>query len=652
MSQSAKFAAKCGLSVVPVGTDPQTDLYKRPTMAWKRLQSQIMCELEIVSVFKEDSGIALVGGKVSGNLECVDFDDPAAYPEWCDRVKACGLGQVLDSCYVQQTPSGGYHVVYRCKTSVGKNRKLCLPKDTEQEARIETRGEGGYFLVFPSLGYSKVQGKWSELPVIDEDERDGLLSIACAMSAEPERRNVTAPSSNYFVGMPGQDYDNRHTWADVLLPDGWKVESVVGDRTYWTRPGKEKGTSASSIEGGLLWVFTSSVSGLRPNESYSKFGFYAATKHGGDHGEAARGLREKGYGGGQRQQQRAQQPVQDAADRPKQRWIKASEVQEVKIDWLWNLYIPIGEVTMIVGNPGDGKSTVAQAIVTAVTLGADLFGDKVGQGSAVFLSAEQSVKSVTVPRFNRMGADLGRIILPDEVDEDDKPVPFVLDNSGMEELRAVCLEERPKIVVVDTVTAYIEASRDFNSPNQTREWMRRLAEIARTTPCAVVLLGHLNKNSSAHPLMRILGSIDFVGASRSVLLVGKDPDEEDVRGLAQIKSNVGPFGDPRGFRLEGDTFSWTDGSRLDANRMLQPAAIQAAITSKERCEAWMKGLFKGSNVVDAPARDDETGKIGGFTSYMVDATKKRLGVVSVKDAMADGGWAWKWGEDNVYRGGS
>jgi len=648
MTQIAKSAILAGISVLPV--NPCT---KKPmgadgrSMGWARLQTTIMSEVEAVTVFSEETGIAFIGGKVSKNLECLDFDDPAAYPEWVALVEQTDCAELLRRLYIQKTPSGGKHVVYRCESEVKGNQKLALPE--QGEARIETRGEGGYFLVWPSPGYMHEQGKWTELPVITADQRDTLVACAVALGIKPMTEHRTAPKSNVEIGMPGQEFDYKNSWAQVLEPEGYTFSHRDGLRTYWSRPGKSKrdGHSCSTIEDGPLWNFSSSIDGLNVNQGYSKFSFLACTKFRGDYVGAAKWLKTQGYGGQAKSNYTAPPTPQDAPARIKQRWVTMADIESKQVDWLWENYIPIGEVTMIVGDPGEGKSTVAQAIVTAVTTGAVLYGDQIKQGRAIFLSAEQSVNSITKPRFEAMGANLSYIMCPDEVSEDDEPIPFVLDKSGMAELREICLEARPQMVVIDTVTAYIEASRDFNSANQTREWMRRLGEIARTTPCAMVLIGHLNKNQNAHPLQRVMGSMDFVGASRSVLLVGKDPDEPDTRGFCQIKSNVGPFGDPRGFSLKDGVFKWTDGSTLDQTKMLQPPSIKAAETNIDKCRRWMRDLFKESNVIDPP-RADDSGKIGGFTTYMVTKVKKELGVASTTDSMTESGYAWTIREDNQW----
>lgn len=654
MLEAAKALTSRGISVVP------TKANKTPNVvAWAEFQKNIPGNDQLATLFAGAVGVGAICGQVSGCLECIDFDVIGAFEKWVGLLKENGYEDLYKKLVVQKTPSGGYHAVYRCPDGVQGNLKLAyeMHETSGFVIKIETRGEGGYFMACPSPGYKMSQGTWGKIPEIDHEERDVLFSCARMLNERvfAEHSERSAPQG---IKRPGDEYNQRTDWAEILEPAGWTCAYRRGDEGYWVRPGKTKrqgiGATTNYKGTGLMKVFSSNAWPFEADNTYSKFCAFAEINHGGNMSDAAKELGGKGLG----DQPKTQKPLYDnkpgvvanAPDRGKQKWVTMDEIEETMVNWLWENYLAVGEVQMIVGDPGDGKSTIAQAIVTAVTTGAELFGNPIAQGKAVFMSAEQSVNSITKPRFRKMGAKLGSIICPDGVDENDDPIPFVLDKSGIAELREVCLDVRPKIVVIDTVTAYIEASRDFNSANQVREWMRRLAEIARVTPCAVVLIGHLNKNQNAHPLQRVMGSMDFVGASRAVLLVGKDPDDQDTRGLCVIKSNLGPFGEPVGFTLREGEFGWVDGSTLNASKMLQPPSIKAAESNRDKCRAWVKSLFKDSNVVEAPK--EEGGKIGGFTTYMVTNVKKELGVASKKDGMSESGWSWTIGEDNVYRGGN
>lgn len=319
-------------------------------------------------------------------------------------------------------------------------------------------------------------------------------------------------------------------------------------------------------------------------------------------------------------------------------WTMANKVETEKIDMLVHPYIPIGEITFMAGDPGEGKSTIAQAICASCTNGGSILGREVVQGNVIFMSAEQSRASVTVPRFRDMDADLSKIALPDEDGDDGEVRPFVLDEEGFRALDQFVAELKPVIIVVDTVTAYIEAQRDFNSANQVREWMRRLGKIARVRRCAVLVLGHLNKNTNAKPLHRVMGSVDFTGAARSVLFVGHDPDNKGAKALVHIKSNVGPIGPSLGYSIEDGVFGWTAESDLDADRMCEPAQTREARETHQECAEWLRHYLI-TNGATPNAEIEAKAKEKGWGRRVVDAAKKLAGAQKEKDGMA-GGWAW------------
>lgn len=304
---AAQQYLSAGLSVIPVRADGT----KAPAVpSWREYQRERMTPEEADRVFRGGVGIAVVGGAVSGGLEVLDFDEPDLFEAWSMLVAASDDAYLLDLLPVAETPSGGRHCYYRTEATVPGSQKLALLEDG-RTCRIETRGEGGYAIVAPSPAdchpdnrpYRLLQGDLTALPVLANSERDRLVSYCRAFDLTPPpatplraaqgRREATAPG-----GRPGDDYNRRTDWADVLEPVGWRQAGGHGGLLYWVRPGKQRGVSATTGlgVGDLLHVFTSSAAPFEPGQTLDKFGTFALLNHGGDFQAAARELGGRGFG--------------------------------------------------------------------------------------------------------------------------------------------------------------------------------------------------------------------------------------------------------------------------------------------------------------------------------------------------------------------
>jgi hypothetical protein len=297
---------------LPNHTDPETGESKR---SWLPLQRDIPSE-EIIRYWfdrSEPPGIAYIGGEVSGCLECIDFDVDAEriFPAWCALVEADYPGLVR-RLSVRLTPSGGRHVCFRVPDGkIPGNRLLAKPAGGGK-LYIETRGEGGYFLVPGSPAdchpakrlYEVLEGHPLEPPAVSLDEWEAM--IAYARSFDESTPKAASNWGKFITGVdlkPGEDFDQRGRWEDVLTPHGWTVVSggTAGERR-WRRPGKDRGWSATtgkctgSDGTDLFHVFSSSVSPLEAGQSYGKFRTYALLSHRGDLSAAARALAARGYG--------------------------------------------------------------------------------------------------------------------------------------------------------------------------------------------------------------------------------------------------------------------------------------------------------------------------------------------------------------------
>lgn len=310
--RQAEYLAALNVSVIPCKAD------KTPIGKWKQYQTEIVSVLEVADVFKRAEAVAVVCGEVSGGLEIVDvdckYDVDGTLWDSLNAFIEDELPGVLDRVLIQQTPSGGFHLVYRTESNVMGNKKLARRGATPDELTanqfdtvkvlIETRGEGGYALVYPSDGYSIIQGAWDALPVLTEQERDCIIRCACALNQYTEDLvpigEQTAATTDKNGTRPGADYNERGDHADVLQAAGWKLYRNGGNTEYWTRPGKDKGVSGVwNKDTRKFAVFTSSSqlkSVLDSRTTYSLFGLFTELQHRGDFSKAAKELYAKGYG--------------------------------------------------------------------------------------------------------------------------------------------------------------------------------------------------------------------------------------------------------------------------------------------------------------------------------------------------------------------
>ncbi|MFA5291920.1 MAG: bifunctional DNA primase/polymerase [Phycisphaerae bacterium] len=311
---------QAGLSVLPANVQ----LKFAALSQWKQYQQRLPYDTELQSWFSNGhSGVCIVAGKVSGNLEMIDFDlEGQAYPQWYDIVEKESPG-LVDRLVIEKSQSGGRHVIYRCQSEVCGNTKLAQQKvilPTEDEVKIcgkkykprkdkdgnwfviltliETRGEGGLFLCAPTPGYELIQNDFTNIPVISAEDRDILLEAALSLNEyvpEPVQptQPISAPSPAGNL-RPGDDYNANGDLRDVLLQHGWQCYQG-GENEHWCRPGKTSGTSAT-LKNRVFYVFSTNAHPFESEKAYSPFSVYTLLEHNGDYSKAAQALAAKGYG--------------------------------------------------------------------------------------------------------------------------------------------------------------------------------------------------------------------------------------------------------------------------------------------------------------------------------------------------------------------
>jgi len=300
----AQRLVKSGLSIIPIRPDGS----KTPAVSqWKPYQAKVVNPGVLPFWFDSGkNGLAVVAGKVSKNVEIIDFDDPASFGDWEAIVKIAGGSGLLEKLPIVMTPSPGFHVYYRCKDGVEGNQKLAQRKGKSPEVMIETRGEGGYVLLpgshpecHPSnQEYILLQGNLAEIPTISGEERLLLLESARALNGYIKPHKIVSGPSGKTGSRPGDDFNVKADWSEILEPHGWKKAGQRGEVTLWLRPGKKTGISATTNFGGtdLFYNFSTNGHPFEADMGYSKFAAYAFLNHGGDFKAAAADLAKRGYG--------------------------------------------------------------------------------------------------------------------------------------------------------------------------------------------------------------------------------------------------------------------------------------------------------------------------------------------------------------------
>ena len=247
------------------------------------------------------------------------------------------------------------------------------------------------------------------------------------------------------------------------------------------------------------------------------------------------------------------------------------DVEQTEVDWLWYSYIPFGKLTIVQGNPGEGKTFFAMQLAAACTNQKFLPDmEPFEPFNMIFQTAEDGLGDTVKPRLVSSGADLKRVLVIDDAEN-----PLTLADDRIEK---AIRENNAKLMVIDPLQAFLGANVDMNRANEVRPVFRKLADIAQSTGCAIVMIGHLNKASGTQSTYRGLGSIDIAAVVRSILFVGKVKDDPTTRVIVHEKSSLAPpgqalafsLGDQKGFRWIGaydisaeDLFAGGEGTKAE-----------------------------------------------------------------------------------------
>lgn len=340
--------------------------------------------------------------------------------------------------------------------------------------------------------------------------------------------------------------------------------------------------------------------------------------------------------------------------------VRLSDVEPVKVRWLWPGRIPLGKITVLDGDPSLGKTLIAIDLAARVSRGQpmpdDTVGDLGGPSGVVILSAEDDPADTLRPRLDSAGGDPSKVVmlagLVERIDAGKNPdgTPRFkkrerLPNLGdIEAIRRAVTETGACLVFVDPFMAYLDGA-DAHVDSEIRSLLMPLAKLAAELGVAIVLIRHLRKAASTNPIYSGGGSIAIIAAARSGLVVAADPEDEtgERRLLAVTKANLAVKAGSLLYRVEAPSgvpvVAWLGKDDRTAADLLSPPEKDKEDRSAagEAADFLRQALSNGPR----PAKTlQKEAKDAGVSWSSVKRAKAKLEVRSRKGAFDGGEWTW------------
>ena len=306
------------------------------------------------------------------------------------------------------------------------------------------------------------------------------------------------------------------------------------------------------------------------------------------------------------------------------------EVKHKAVNWLWYPYLPLGRLTLIVGDPGVGKSYLTIDWASRVSSGKCfpfydeiLSKDEIKPSKVIFQNGEDGIEDTIKERLNNCGANQKNIFIINEIDNP------LFNLNDLERFEKALKEQRPKLIIIDPLQRYL-GSISMNSANEVRQLLAPINNLAIKYDCAIVLVMHRNKSKTSDDVYRALGSIDFVGIARSMLSVIIDYETEEKK-IVHTKSSLGQKGQTIIFDIDDNGVKYItqiDNYRCDINT-LKP---------KEEAKEFILTILRENGGNFGATEISNKAKELDIASATLSRAKKELGVKSIQ---IQGKWYWE-----------
>ncbi|MCX7310332.1 MAG: AAA family ATPase [Alphaproteobacteria bacterium] len=336
---------------------------------------------------------------------------------------------------------------------------------------------------------------------------------------------------------------------------------------------------------------------------------------------------------------------------------RASDIVIEPIEWAWPSRIAIGKQTLIVGEPGLGKSQLTTFLAAAVTTGGPWpCGEgRAPLGSVIILSAEDDAADTILPRLIAAGAVVSRVLIVSAVRTDDGKARRSFNLQADLDLleKEIAKAGDVRLVIIDPISSFMGKS-DSHKNADVRGVLEPVGEMAARLRVAVVFVTHKSKGKGNNAINAAIGSIGFTGVVRAAFMVEKDPDDAERRLFLQIKNNIAKDAGGLAFRIgqhliEGDILAsaiYWDSERVSCTADEVLAANENGSDKPARTEAedFLRDILRDGQ---RPAKDIEgEAKEAGISWRTVNRAKKALGVVAERKAESGDGFGrsgrWHW----------
>lgn len=588
MLQAALYLAERGYAVFPCRPNDKPPLGGRGCLDATADANQV--EAWWTATPNANVGLATAG------LLVVDIDrqpdgSPNPWPQ--DAEQAADLAKAPCSL----TPNGGRHFIFRQPSdqALGNSVSRLAP-------HVDTRGDGGYVVAPPS-----------EL------------------------------SSGAYRWLAGQELDCR---PDQLpLPPQWLLDALAERKP--AASGATVQTSGSIAEGGRNDAIFKIGSKLR-GQGFGEREILALAQQFNlshcrpplDAAEVERTIRSSAEyepNEGSLVETLIAGPSKDR----QLRIVCLDAVAPEEVEWLWPDRVAIGKVSLLIGDPGLGKSFLTIDMAARVSAGKQWPDTSAVNpaGDVVFLAAEDDLGDTVRPRLDAAGANVKRVFAVQGVmfGRDAKEErAFTLDGDLSVLEAAIKTLPECRLVVIDPISAYM-GKVDSHNNSEVRGVLGPLKELAERNRVAVLCVSHLNKSSTQSALYRVTGSLGFVAAARSAWLVSKDKEDESRRLFLSVKNNLAAEPPGLAFKIVDGRVEWEpEPVKVRADDALGDKPAKPQKSKLHEAADWLHELL-----ANGPVRASECERLAddhGIAPSTYRRAKGHLGIVTVREKGSAGHW--------------